>query len=192
MESQGPAPVGPVTCDADLADLEEEWEDVPDRDTAGEGDTEPISCPIRGHRCRVTSFSPGWRSQAQGTQSTYPCPPPRLQLSFPHRRCHPPVHPRPPAMALHPQDSLSGSAQSFPLQLPRRTVTAVESSCQHPAPEQHSLSCLLIKFLSRYVLGEGCLSCVHVCARRGTAQLSPEVTSFCGFARLLQCIYTFM
>ena len=46
MESQGPAPVGPVTCDADPVDLEEEWEEVPDRDAAGEGDGDTQSASL--------------------------------------------------------------------------------------------------------------------------------------------------
>ena len=35
-EGQGPAPVGPVTSDTALQDLEEAWEEVPDRDAAAE------------------------------------------------------------------------------------------------------------------------------------------------------------
>ena len=42
VEGQGPAPGGPVTCDAELLDLEEEREEVPERDAAGEGDRAPI------------------------------------------------------------------------------------------------------------------------------------------------------
>ena len=45
-EGQGPAPIGPVTSDTALEDLEEEWEEVPDRDAAGEGDGDTQSVSL--------------------------------------------------------------------------------------------------------------------------------------------------
>ena len=46
VEGQGPAPGGPVTCDAELLDLEEEREEVHERDAAGEGDGDTQSASL--------------------------------------------------------------------------------------------------------------------------------------------------
>ena len=83
-EGQGPAPIGPVTRETALEDLEEEWEDVPDRDAAGEGDGDTQSVSLAPSEDADTEAAASALARGRGHQGhRAPIPAQRLAYSFP-------------------------------------------------------------------------------------------------------------
>ena len=83
-EGQGPAPIGPVTRETALEDLEEEWEDVPDRDAAGEGDGDTQSVSLAPSEDADTEAAASALARGRGHKGhRAPIPAQRLAYSFP-------------------------------------------------------------------------------------------------------------